>query len=90
MNLIISLSLGLMLGLFLNIKKQVLKVNSHFQLVILFLLLFAMGISLGIDPDIVSNLRNIGLTAFIFSLGTVGFSILFVYVASKLIRRWSI
>ena len=86
MELIISLIIGLLIGLVLNIKKPILEINGKFQLLVLFLLLFSMGVSLGINPDIVTNLSNIGVISIIFSVLIVGFSIIFVFIFGKILR----
>lgn len=86
MELIISLVIGLFIGLIFKIKKNILEINGKFQLLVLFLLLFSMGVSLGINPDIISNLSNIGFISVIFSISIVGFSIIFVFIIGKLLR----
>jgi len=86
MELIFSLIIGLLIGLLFKIKEPLLEMNGKFQLVILFLLLFSMGVSLGINPDIVTNLSNIGFISIIFSILIVGFSIVFVFIFGKILR----
>ena len=86
MELIISLIIGLLIGLVFKIKKPILEINGKFQLLVLFLLLFSMGVSLGINPDIVTNLSTIGFVSIVFSVLIVGFSILFVYIFGKILR----
>jgi uncharacterized membrane protein YbjE (DUF340 family) len=86
MELIFSLIIGLLIGLILKIKKPLLEMNGKFQLLVLFLLLFSMGVSLGINPDIVTNLSNIGFVSIIFSVLIVGFSIIFVFICGKILR----
>ena len=86
MELIFSLIIGLLIGLLFKIKKPLLEMNGKFQLLVLFLLLFSMGVSLGINPDIVTNLSNIGLVSVIFSILIVGFSIIFAFVFGKILR----
>jgi len=83
MSLVISLVLGMGIGFFLKLNKNILKINSKIQLLILIGLLFSMGMSLGINPDIIKNLKTIGITSLIFSSLTVFFSILFVFLFHK-------
>lgn len=86
MELIFSLIIGLLIGLIFKIKKPLLEINGKFQLLVLFLLLFSMGVSLGINPDIVTNLSNIGFVSVVFSVLIVGFSIIFVFIFGKILR----
>lgn len=60
------------------------KLNT-IQTVCLLFLLFIMGITIGINDDIISNIFSIGLKAGIISVFTVGFSILFVHLVKKFI-----
>lgn len=56
---------------------------SHIQTVILFGLIFVMGIRVGMDKQVVSSIGQIGVMAFIFAVITAGFSILFVHLARR-------
>ena len=89
MTLVISLILGMAIGWVLKLNKSILKINSKIQIAILLGLLFSMGMSLGVNPDIVSNLKTIGITSLIFSSLTVFFSIIFVFLFHKFIIKES-
>ena len=56
---------------------------SHIQTVILFVLIFIMGVRLGMDEQVVSSIGQIGVMAAVFAIVTAGFSILFVYLSRK-------
>lgn len=56
---------------------------SYIQTVILFGLIFIMGIRVGMDEQVISSIGQIGITAAVFAIITASFSILFVYVARK-------
>ena len=56
---------------------------SIIQTLILFGLIFIMGIRVGMDEQVVSSIGQIGITAAVFAFSTAGFSILFVYIARK-------
>lgn len=55
------------------------------QTICLLFLLFVMGITIGINDEVISNLFTIGLKSAIISVFTVGFSILFVHFVKKFI-----
>lgn len=63
-----------------NIDKHLGKIQN----ICLLLLLFVMGISIGINDKIISNLISIGFKAGIISIFTVTFSIISVYIVRKL------
>jgi len=48
-----------------------------------------MGAGLGLNKDLLSNLREIGLTGFMFATLTTVFSIFFVYLVSNAVLRRS-
>ncbi len=56
---------------------------SHIQTVILFGLIFIMGVRLGMDEQVVSSIGQIGVMAAAFAIVTSGFSILLVYLSRK-------
>ncbi|MEA1975297.1 MAG: LysO family transporter [Bacillota bacterium] len=87
MSLVISLVIGITIGLFIKLNKKILNINSKIQIVILFSLLFFMGVSLGINPEILSNLKQIGIASFLFATFTVLLSIGFTYVFHKLLIK---
>lgn len=62
-----------------NLMKKV----SFIQSMILFGLIFIMGVRIGMDEQILSSIGQIGLTAAVFGLVTTLFSILFVYIVRK-------
>ncbi len=83
----VTVTLGIIIGLFIKWTEKHRKINSNFQLLGLSTLLFLMGISIGSNPDIVKNLSLIGLKSITFSILTIIFSVLTIFAATKLIRR---
>lgn len=63
------------------------KINEKAQLIGLLLLLFSMGISIGANNDVVSNLNSIGLQAFVFALLTTLGSIICVFIVSRKLSK---
>jgi hypothetical protein len=62
-----------------NLMKQV----SSIQSIILFGLIFIMGVRIGMDEQILTSIGQIGVMAAVFALVTASMSILFVYAARK-------
>lgn len=56
---------------------------SGIQAVILFGLIYVMGVRVGMDEQVLKSIGKIGLTAAIFAVITSFFSILFVYILRK-------
>jgi len=65
------------------IHKKLMGKISIIQSLILFGLIFIMGIRVGMDEQVVSSIGQIGIMAAVFAVSTAGFSILFVYIARK-------
>lgn len=53
----------------------------------LLFLLFVMGITIGINDQVISNLFSIGVKAIIISLSSIIFSIIFVRLIGKFVLR---
>jgi uncharacterized membrane protein YbjE (DUF340 family) len=83
----IAVTLGGVLGFFLKWRESLKKAVSNLQLLGLTLLLFFMGVSVGSNPDIVDNLSLIGLKSFMYGLLSVIFSVLAIFIATKIFRR---
>lgn len=78
------LVLGGVLGYKDMVSEKLNKKLSTIQNLCLLLLLFIMGVKIGLDDKVFSSLFTIGFKALVISLFTVLFSILAVYIVSKL------
>ncbi|WP_326910864.1 LysO family transporter [Sedimentibacter sp. MB31-C6] len=63
-------------------EKLMMKI-SNIQSIILFSLIFIMGIRVGMDEQVVSSIGQIGIKAAVFAVITAGLSVLFVFIARK-------
>ncbi|SHK43337.1 LysO family transporter [Tepidibacter formicigenes] len=81
--LILSLIIGIIIGITKIIPKKHMKFNSYFQLLALIILLFSMGASIGSNKEILSSLNTIGIKAITFSIMTIIFSVIVMYIVSK-------
>lgn len=77
----------LAVGWFLSSKGKIhgnlMKKISLIQSIILFGLIYIMGVRIGMDEQILSSIGQIGIMAAVFALLTASLSILFVYAARK-------
>ena len=90
MGLRLALYLGLLiLGSIIGYKDKVsgkLEENlDKIQNICLLFLLFVMGITIGMNEQVVNNLLSIGMKAVVISIMTILFSIIFVKLIAKYI-----
>lgn len=86
--IIVSLVVGVIIGIAGFIPKKYMKFNSRFQQIGVILLLFSMGASIGANRELIMELKNIGLKSVTFALLTCLFSIIFTYlISSKFLRQ---
>lgn len=81
--ILIALVLGAIVGYFIKLGDKGTRLNGKLQQVGVIFLLFSMGVSIGADNDIIKNLPVIGLKAFLFAVGTIGCSVILVYILSE-------
>lgn len=87
-SILIVLIIGMVIGMKITPTDTTKTWIGRFQFLGVMILLFAMGAGLGLNKELLSNLKNIGLEATAFGILTSLFSIIFVYLFSKaLIRR---
>jgi len=77
------LALGWLLSNKGYIHKKLMGKISSIQSLFLFILIFTMGIRLGMDEQVVSSIGQIGVKAAVFAIITAGFSVIFVFLARK-------
>lgn len=78
---LLILGFGAIIGNKKLLKESVLAKLDHLQTISLLLLLFIMGVSIGLDREVVTSFASIGLQALIIAT----FSVVFSIVAVKLI-----
>ena len=88
-SIIIVLIVGIGIGSVLKPTDKIKNIISKFQFVGVTLLLFAMGAGLGLNKDLLSNLKDIGWIGFVFAVLTTLFSIICVYLSTRLFERRS-
>ncbi len=85
--ILLSLGSGVVIGCFIKMSDNQRKVNDKLQFAGIMLLLFSMGISIGMNKTIVSHMFQIGWQALTFSVFCTVFSVLFVYIFSSAKER---
>lgn len=83
----LSLCLGIIIGITNLIPAKILKHNDLLMMVCVFILLFVMGLSIGLKKDIIKNFGYIGITGVLYSIICVIFSIIVVYLFTSLKKR---
>ncbi|MFO7862845.1 MAG: LysO family transporter [Salinivirgaceae bacterium] len=83
---LVIMTLGMGAGLLLRRRKRVLKMVDKAMLLAVFVLLFLMGVAIGSDAQIMSNLHNVGLAAVIVSVAAIAGSVLLAWVV---FRMWT-
>lgn len=85
--ILIFLLVGMIIGSTVKMTDKMKVLNGKFQHLGVILLLFTMGASIGLDRNILSKFQVLGYKAAIFAILTSVFSILVVYVASRLLTK---
>lgn len=80
------LLLGALLGYFELGHKKLNAALGKLQMVALLFILFVMGIRLGADDQVIGAIGEIGLQAFMLALGSIIFSVGFVFLGRKLLH----
>ncbi len=79
------LFLGSIVGLKKIVSEKVLEKVNIIQISVLLVLLFVMGIRIGLDKKVVSSFLELGFQAVIISIFSIFFSILFIRLIKKYI-----
>ena len=85
--ILLCLGGGVVLGCFLKMSDSQRKINGRLQFVGIMLLLFSMGISIGMNESIIFDMFKIGGQAFTFAVLCTLFSVILVYTMSSYKER---
>lgn len=77
---------GVLIGIKFDLKKS-LKANGIIQMVLTGILIFIMGVSLGSRENFFQELADLGWKSVVYMLVAVAFSILFVYILTRLFLK---
>lgn len=82
-----TLLLGVGVGAVFKFSEKQVKIISYLQTVGVLVLLFIMGISVGVNPDIIDKLSEIGISALLFAVLTTFMSVVVVYFVTTMYMR---
>ena len=82
-SILVVLGIGITIGVKANLSEKFKTCNAKLQQYGVILLLFIMGATMGLNKSLLSNIKNIGLKAFIFAILTSICSLIIVYTMSK-------
>lgn len=86
-SIIVFLFLGVVIGVAVNIPEKVKEYTQKLQYIGVIILLFTMGVSLGLNKSLLNNLKNIGYKSLVFAFLTSLFSVVIVYLSTRLILK---
>jgi len=81
---LLLMTLGFVLGYVLRNKTKFIQFSNKATTLIIYALLFLLGIGVGLNKTIVSNMTTIGLQAILITFGAVLGSLIFAYITYKL------
>ena len=84
---LILLIIGGLLSYYGIIHDKLLRKAGKMQMVFLYMLIFVMGLRLGLDKKVLDAIGSIGLKAAFFAISTSIFGILFVFIVDKIIIK---
>lgn len=82
--IVISLIMGIGAGVLLRRKERVVKISEKLTGIMVFILLFFLGASLGVNRAIIKKLPAIASTSLIISVAAIIFSILITIIINKI------
>ncbi|WP_300673379.1 LysO family transporter [Desulfoluna sp.] len=74
--ILVIMAAGMMIGYLLRQKKALFAALDRVVMAVIFLLLFVLGISVGLNETVVGNIHMIGVKAVVLTFGAVAGSIL--------------
>ena len=81
---LLLMTIGFIIGYVLRNKTKFILFSNKATTLIIYMLLFLLGIGVGLNKTIVSNMANIGLQAIIITFGAVLGSLILAYITYKL------
>lgn len=86
LSVILMLLAGVLVGFLCKKFKYIGLVGKLVSLTV-FVMLFVLGVSIGANEDVVGNLGEVGLTAFVLAIAGIGGSVLFSTIVFKVFYK---
>lgn len=83
-SVLLVMSAGIIVGAFIHKKPLLVKFNDQLISLAIYVLLFLLGISVGLNKTIVQNIGALGYQALIITLGAVLGSVLFSWLVFRI------
>lgn len=80
---LITMIAGIITGVFIHRKDHLIKINDRLITIAIYVLLFLLGISVGLNKTIVQNIGTLGIQALIITAGAVLGSVLISWVVYR-------
>lgn len=78
------MTLGIIIGYFVSNNKKIIRLADRLTGYTIFLLLFLLGIGVGVNQKVINNLATLGFQALILSFGAILGSLICAYITYKL------
>ncbi len=78
---------GIIAGVFIHQKPKLIKLNDRLISLAIYLLLFLLGISVGLNKTIIQNIGTLGFQALIITLGAISGSVLMSWLIWRVLFR---
>jgi len=78
------MTLGIIIGYFISNNKKIILLADKLTGYTIFLLLFLLGIGVGLNQKVIDNLPTLGIQALLLSLGAIFGSLICAYITYKL------
>lgn len=85
--IVLFMALGILAGAFIPLKEQQVGILGKLQSAGVILLLFVMGLSMGLDRKLLSQLSTLGYKALVYAILTTAFSIAVVYLFTRNLQK---
>ena len=83
LTVLILMTVGIIIGFFITNFPKIIKTVDRLTTWSIYLLLFLLGIGVGLNEKIINNLHTIGLQSLILTIGALGGSLVFAYITYR-------
>jgi uncharacterized membrane protein YbjE (DUF340 family) len=78
---------GIIAGIFIHHKPRLIKINDRLISTAIYILLFLLGISVGLNKTIIQNIGTLGFQALIITVGAISGSVLMSWLIYRIFFR---
>jgi len=85
--ILVVLTAGIILGFLMRNHERMIRTADRIMNGTIYLLLFLLGLSVGANETIISNIHTIGVRALVLTVGAIVGSVIVSYIVSRLFFR---